>query len=54
MEPEVAQDATINISLEKIGTSGDLEPALEVLASLKSEFDRARYYLQEYIENKNG
>jgi len=40
----------IAFCLEKIGTSGDLEPALEVLASLKSEFDRARSYLQEYVE----
>ncbi len=43
----------IAFRLEKLGTSGDLEPALEELASLKSEFDRARNYLQEYIENEN-
>ncbi len=36
--------------LEKIGSSVDSEPALEVLASLKSEFERTRSYLQEYIE----
>ncbi len=37
--------------LEQTGLSGELDPAVELLSSLKSEFERTRNYFQDYIES---
>ncbi len=40
--------------LEQSGLSGELGAAVELLSSLKSEFDRTRTYLQDYIDDEDG
>ena len=47
----VVEMGEIACRLEQIGSSGELGPAPAVLGSLKSEFDRARSDLNEYMKS---